>query len=750
MASGDWFPEYQQQPVWGPTTTGSTTVEFVPQGFRPAPRGPARSAATRDASGSGVPSVVIAERSVAINGNGPLPQGMLAGQYSGTSYVDVALDTTAGDPKPWSADTQQPTKPPHALPYDEKAGPRAVLSALGLCCLVGIVGFVMLIAFAARSGETDHSCTGTCEIDMNTYERLCIDGDGCCAETVYKGIVMEGTCTGRSKLLLTMGLLCVCLFALTCCCASWRFLSKRDPSGTQPFSPNDLLAFFGLPPNPPATDAENASSQPPPEAPPSTFPQPQLQQDQDRPATGKDPTAREVLHVAGDASGAANGVFRLGTGLRCDFPYWKAEDGRVLASNSTGSWCIERDGILLAQSVSHQGRYPDELIEPMVWQVAVDRAWQPIKKLRITEGYTQGQKLEVRLDDAHVKPERWVPCEIVEPIERPPRDGEPTADLLTYRIRVLPTEKHAAADGLSGETLGVAVGGDILRKSRGFGETRCGGAVMRNGARGAAPCFEAKNVFVRVLDAPGIAEDSCVGLVVVKGVTVAEAMAAVLDRLGAGESPDVDPSQAWSVFKEDHYGPGGHLPVRFSHADLEEGAKYVFTPNPAFPRLLTPSKRDSYPSYQSASSYGGDADTVQAFDFTGGSAGNTHMAMPGKARRTRMRTGQKDHNPSHHHPHPTDSQPERTPTKALHSAGLGSRLAPTGSVSSVSAAVHSEPEQPQQQPVKALPAHSSSRSSSASGTSGGGSAAAERRDKVMAVQARIQELMKKQNAAATQ
>eukprot|EP01063_Lacrimia_lanifica_P033824 TRINITY_DN6132_c1_g2_i1.p1 TRINITY_DN6132_c1_g2~~TRINITY_DN6132_c1_g2_i1.p1 ORF type:complete len:677 (+),score=247.77 TRINITY_DN6132_c1_g2_i1:260-2032(+) len=405
----------------------------------------------------------------------------------------------------------------------------------------------MAIAWGAQGRETDEPCTGQCEVNSASMERLCVGGAGCCGELIGStGQTFAATCTERSTKLLVFGcvLIGMCVlsvFAAACLYSCYWSDGPAEAAGAAAaapdtlgrpspqdavFDPSEVRVPVAASPDHPARTAAAAPAHGLQR--PHVRSAAAVRQESEAARRGAasiipplpHPHCADALLVSHDARKEIDGRYVRCARLLHEFPVFEALDGRVIAATKDGAWAFfDAEGEVLAQSVAHCGRMPHELTEPMVWQgyLPATELWEALPKLKIVEGYTETSRVEVRLDDLDAEVVRWVGCQILNVLS----SGS------SYQIKVLPTTRYNHAEGYSGVTLEDPVSGELLRR-------RSAAAVLsptRSPHRG-APRFEAKHINVK---SPHSGHYTRV--TIVNHVEAAEAAGAIAAKLHNGAAP---------------------------------------------------------------------------------------------------------------------------------------------------------------------------------------------------------------------
>eukprot|EP01060_Flectonema_neradi_P036710 TRINITY_DN7149_c0_g1_i1.p1 TRINITY_DN7149_c0_g1~~TRINITY_DN7149_c0_g1_i1.p1 ORF type:complete len:656 (+),score=120.39 TRINITY_DN7149_c0_g1_i1:72-2039(+) len=386
---------------------------------------------------------------------------------------------------------------------------RAMAAMVALCCMIGVVGLAIIITWRLQDDEDDHTCNGICEVNYNSFTRDCNGGSGCCADTyVAVSQLVRGTCTDRDQdFLLGIGIAMVVIAVivpmLVHFCKEKIFGDFKETF--------DFTAAAGIPTTP-------------------------------RHDTSFRNTAPLTLLLSGHKS--INGTYQIRPGdLDNGYPVWATPDGRVLSSTHSGSWIITLNSDKIAQSISHHGRYPDQLTDPLTWQVMVGESWIPIDELNIIQAYGVGEGVEVQLNQT---PAEWVGCTILEVIK-----GKEATDV-HYRIKINQTERYDNAYGYSNIVWPKEVPPTLLRRvaSRSVSPSR----AIRTPPR-TEPVFEAKNIIIRDTQ-----HNNSIQVTVVQQSRPEQAMSAMLKRLKLeGDYSLIDTNMK---------------PVELSFAAVEDGCSY--------------------------------------------------------------------------------------------------------------------------------------------------------------------------------
>ena len=360
-----------------------------------------------------------------------------------------------------------------------KVPARALAAMVALCCVVGLVGLAVIVAWRLRGDEDDFVCDGTCEVNFNSLTRICNNGSGCCADTyVSVSQLVRGVCTKRDQGYL-LGLGIAMMVVAVVVPMFLQFCKEKVFSGLtrETF---DFRAAAGIPTSP-QTPFRN--------------------------------TAPCTILLSGHSS--VDGTYRICPGdIECGYPVWSTNDGRVLSSTHSAAWIISLNSEKIAQSVPHCGRYPDQLTDPSTWQVMIGESWIPIEMLDIIQAYDVGEQVEVQLKQT---PPEWVSCSILEVT----KGDHPTN--IHYRIRIHQTERFGNAYGYSDMVWPNDVSPTLLRRtaSRSLSPSR----AIRTPPR-TEPFFEAKQITIRDSE-----HNNSIQVTVVQHSNPDKAMTAMLKRL---------------------------------------------------------------------------------------------------------------------------------------------------------------------------------------------------------------------------
>eukprot|EP00756_Hemistasia_phaeocysticola_P023192 Hpha_TRINITY_DN15876_c0_g6::TRINITY_DN15876_c0_g6_i1::g.190959::m.190959 len=329
---------------------------------------------------------------------------------------------------------------------NKEEGVRAVVALMCFCCLVLVAGVAMIIAWQSRGDRHDFPCQGACQADSLAGEWLCVGGDGCCPAADWHEKALEGTCTERAPVLLVLGICCVVAPIITTICIWWVQWCSQYASDNKeaeemrevPVGPSTPLGpsahahleskvvkllwqgqgamcsvALGVDPEDSLAAAKRLLGLPPSAR--LLFIS----------AKGK-PTSLDFFSVEKNAEytciadgGAplavvcpevpeAEGLYRAA--LQSSFgglPCWTKGEWR-LETTTSGSWVLRdgrADGEAKVESAPHQGRPPQELDLPGLWQACSDgENWKPCR-FRCRAGFPAwGEELEADLGG------QWIRC----------------------------------------------------------------------------------------------------------------------------------------------------------------------------------------------------------------------------------------------------------------------------------------------------------------------------------------------------